>query len=100
LFSAHSSSLVSCQTLCFLRIPKEKSQEQRGLVSEQARAHHHMLVCCSLDCAAHTPTLKLCSQVYEQNDDDQVVSSLSQTLLHAIVLRIDELHWEEELPTD
>jgi hypothetical protein len=41
LFSAHSSSLVGCQTLCFLGIPKEKSQQQRSLVSGEARAHHH-----------------------------------------------------------
>jgi hypothetical protein len=41
LFSAHSILLVGCQTLCFLGIPKRKSQEQRGLVSEEARAYQN-----------------------------------------------------------
>jgi len=51
------------------------------------------------DCVAQIPTFGLGSQVYEQNNNGQVVY-FSQTLLHAIVLPPDKLYWEKELPTD
>jgi hypothetical protein len=49
----------------------------------------------SSDCAAQTPTLG-----YVLRRTNTTMTYLSQTVLHAIVEPIDEMHWEKELTVD